>query len=113
MSVSSKIIELRERHDLTQKELADKININRSVLNRIEKGTRPVRDEELKSFANFFDVPIGYLLGENKVNQPYLSEEQEKMLNGFDSLNTDGQNILLNVLNSLRVTHSGLNGTGA
>lgn len=109
MSVSSKIIELRESHDLTQKELADKININRSVLNRIEKGTRPVRDEELKSFAKFFNVPTDYLLGENRVNQPYLSEEQEKMLKAFDSLDTDGKNVLWGVINSLSMSHSKIN----
>ena len=63
MSVSSRIMELRERRGLNQKELAENLKINRSVLNRIENGTRPVRDDELKIFADYFDVSADYLLG--------------------------------------------------
>jgi repressor LexA len=63
MDVGQKIVHLREERDLTQKELAEKLEFNRSVLNRIEKGTRPIRDDELKKVADFFDVSIDYLLG--------------------------------------------------
>jgi len=63
MSVGNIIMSLREDSDLTQKELAVKLEINRSVLNRIEQGTRPVRDDELKKMSLFFGVSSDYLLG--------------------------------------------------
>ena len=47
MKIGQKIIELRENQGLSQAALAEKININRSVLNRIELGTRPIRDNEI------------------------------------------------------------------
>lgn len=63
MSVGNIIMSLREDNDLTQKELAVKLEINRSVLNRIEQGTRPVRDDELRKISLFFGVSTDYLLG--------------------------------------------------
>lgn len=82
MFLGQRIVSLREEHDLTQKELAEKLDFNRSVLNRIEQGIRPCRDDELKKIANFFDVSADYLLGResspgNKppkhLNIPYAS----------------------------------------
>lgn len=63
MTIGNKLINLRKRDNLTQAELAEKLHINRSVLNRIELGTRPVRDDELVQLASFFNVSTDYLLG--------------------------------------------------
>jgi len=65
MSIGEKIIQLRSTHNMQQKELADKLEINASVLNRIEKGTRPIRDEEITAIAKIFNVSTDYLLGNN------------------------------------------------
>jgi len=66
-----KVIQLiREKKGINQKELADKINISYSVMNRIESGERPVRDEEIKNIANVLDVSTDYLLGaENRTTE--------------------------------------------
>ena len=95
--------QLRERHGLNQKELAESLGVNRSVLNRIENGTRPVRDDELKLFADYFNVSADYLLGRDA---PALSDEQVTLLKGFDTLNTAGRKLLVGVLDSLRVSHA-------
>ena len=63
MILSKRIIQLREKNNLSQKELSDSLNINKSVMNRIEQGTRPVREDELLKFSNFFNVSTDYLLG--------------------------------------------------
>lgn len=88
MTPGERIIELRESIDINQTELAQKIEINRSVLNRIEQGTRAIRDDELKKFADFFHVSTDYLLGRDE-EQPtddiarilLRSEEKEKTPN--------------------------------
>ncbi len=108
MSVAGNIIRLRERQGLSQKELAANLNMNRSVLNRIENGTRPVRDDELKTIADYFDVSADYLLGRKMPKVPSLSDEQIDILKGFDSLNSTGRNLLFGVLDSLRVTHAAI-----
>ncbi|WP_274852951.1 helix-turn-helix domain-containing protein [Pediococcus pentosaceus] len=63
IKIGRRIAELRESKNISQTELASRININRSVLNRIELGTRPARDLELKGIANVLDVSTDYLVG--------------------------------------------------
>ena len=106
MSVSSRIVSLREGCGLNQKELAENLHMNRSVLNRIENGTRPVRDDELTIFADYFNVSADYLLGRDASKAPALSDEQTTFLKEFDALNASGRNLLVGVLNSLRVSHA-------
>ena len=105
MSVARNIVQLRKYHNLTQNELSEYTGINRSVLNRIEKGTRPVRDDELEIFADYFNVTADYLLGrDSKVG--VLSKKQADLLGMFDGLNEEGQNALMVMLNSLKVSHA-------
>ena len=106
MSVARNIVQLREGRGLNQKELAESLRMNRSVLNRIENGTRPIRDDELKIIADFFKVSADYLLGRETPKTPALSDEQTAVLKAFDSLNSAGRNLLVGVLDSLRVTHA-------
>lgn len=47
---------------MQQKELAEAIGMNRIVLNRIELGKRPLRDDEAVVLADFFQVTTDYLL---------------------------------------------------
>lgn len=106
MSVAGNIITLRERQGLNQKELAESLNMNRSVLNRIENGTRPVRDNELKIIADYFNVSADYLLGRETPKAPTLSDEQTTVLSGFDALNSAGRKLLVAILNSLRISRA-------
>ena len=63
MTTGEKIRNTREDMDILQQELADSIDMNVSVLSRIEKGTRSVRDDELKKIAEKLGVTSDYLLG--------------------------------------------------
>lgn len=63
MTTGERIRNVREDKDILQQELADAIGINVSVLSRIEKGTRPIRDDELIKIANKLSVSSDYLLG--------------------------------------------------
>lgn len=57
------IYDLRIEQDIQQCELARAIGLHQSVLNRIEKGSRPARETEIVALARFFDVSTDYLLG--------------------------------------------------
>lgn len=63
LDIGERITELRENKNMTQKELADKIKLNKSVMNRIESGERPIRETELSSIADALEVSTDYLLG--------------------------------------------------
>lgn len=74
----NRIAELRSRENLTQKDFAKKINMNYSVISRIETGERPIRDDELINIANFFNVTTDYLLGRS--HDPRLTKKEERDL---------------------------------
>lgn len=70
---------LREKKGWSQAEFARRTQINKSVMNRIESGERPLRDQELLTFAKAFGVTTDYLLGltiDNK--QPSVSTDEEE-----------------------------------
>ncbi|RVU55640.1 LexA family protein [Anaerosphaera multitolerans] len=66
MSIENRIKSKRKELNLTQRDLAQKMDISVSVMNRIEKGSRAIRDEELIKLTKILEVSPKYLLGLNK-----------------------------------------------
>lgn len=62
MTPGQRITKLRKEKDLQQKEVAEAIGMNRIILNRIELGKRPLRDDEAVALADYFHVTTDYLL---------------------------------------------------
>lgn len=87
MTLGEIIQSIREEKDMSQKELAQKINISYSVMNRIESGERPARDEELKKIADVLEVSTDYLLGRTDKKAPSdkieSALENDKELSNF------------------------------
>lgn len=63
MNIGQRIISLRDKKGWSQKELASRVKLNVSVMNRIELNDRPVKDNELVALANALDCTTDYLLG--------------------------------------------------
>ena len=61
--IGRKIFDLRVEQDIAQHTLAAALQLHVSVLNRIEKGSRPIRATELRLVAQFFNVSTDFLLG--------------------------------------------------
>lgn len=103
--IGQRIYDLRIEHDIQQGELANAIHIHQSVLNRIEKGSRPARDSEICALARFFQVSADSLLGLpvfesatiNHTIKPQTAFEAE-LLTKFRSLDSRGQETVLNAL---------------
>lgn len=64
MDFKDRLKELRELKNLSQLELATKLNISNAVVSMYEKGTRQPSRETLEMIADFFnvDTPYNYLL---------------------------------------------------
>ena len=54
---------IRKAKGLTVKNVADKIGVTRVSVSRWESGVHDPDDDTKRKLANFFDVPIGYLMG--------------------------------------------------
>lgn len=67
----NRIKDLREDHDYTQQQVADKIGITQRKYSYLETGTQQLTDELLVALSRLYDVSIDYLLMQTEKPQRY------------------------------------------
>lgn len=55
--------EFNGKKGMTQQEIADVIGVTKRTYIYWEKGERQIKPEKAQQLADFFEVPVGYLLG--------------------------------------------------
>lgn len=73
--ISQHLIELRKQHHLSQRDLAQKLQLagydmDKNVITRIETNKRYVTDLELKALTEIFDISYEVLIDGGDVNAP-------------------------------------------
>jgi len=66
MSLGSNLKQLREREGLTQRELADKLKVSKSVVGMWESGSRYPNHVTEEAIADFFNISIATLRGDDQ-----------------------------------------------
>ncbi len=61
--VYQRIRDLREDHDLKQREIADYLNCSQRVYSNYELGQRDIPTDVLIRLSDYYDVSVDYLLG--------------------------------------------------
>ena len=61
--VYKRIRDLREDHDLTQKQLSKVLNCSQQVYSNYELGQRDIPTDILIKLASFYNVSVDYILG--------------------------------------------------
>lgn len=64
--MKNRLREIRQEKNLSQKDLAKKINISQKVISQYEHGYREQKLETWQKIADFLNVPVDYLLGISK-----------------------------------------------
>lgn len=77
LQLAKRIVNLREQIDMSQSELARRMNIDKSTMNKIESGSRKVSSDELRAFSKLFDVSTDYLLGNTDKKHYYDLTEKD------------------------------------
>ncbi|MCR8641097.1 helix-turn-helix transcriptional regulator [Paenibacillus sp. N1-5-1-14] len=91
MKYGDRISQLREKHGLTQGDLANKIGISRASLSHYETNRREPDYETTNKIATYFNVSVDYLLG--RTNNPHT--ELDPNMNQFvDQLELSDESIL-------------------
>ena len=78
--IANNLIKLRKKHDLTQNQLAEKINYSDNAISRWERGEVTPSIETLQQIANIFDIPLRSLIEDNAVKESALSD-RKKLIN--------------------------------
>jgi transcriptional regulator with XRE-family HTH domain len=85
-SFPDRLKELRKEKNLTQKELANILNITVRNYQRYELSEMDPAASKLVILSNFYNVNVDYLLGNTDVRERYTKEEFSKMKIVSDSL---------------------------
>ena len=104
--------ELRVEAGLTQKELADKINIGQSTIVGYERGEREATLTNLSRYADYFNVSIDFLAGRtDDIGAPTAapmgegvrySKEEKKLIEDYRDLNTASKKLVKQTVETLR-----------
>lgn len=98
---------LRNEASLSQKDLAKKLNLSSSTIAMIESGKREGNKETINKIANYFEVSIDYLYGNN--NEENSKKEslidnfldrliQEGIIQDPNNIDSATENMILNAI---------------
>lgn len=85
MDFSEKLLTLRKARDLTQEELAEKLNVSRQSVSKWESGQAVPELDKIVAMSAVFDVTTDYLLKSSEIDDlsvktEMLEKQQEQML---------------------------------
>lgn len=85
MDFSEKLLTLRKARDLTQEELAEKLNVSRQSVSKWESGQAVPELDKIVALSAVFDVSTDYLLKSSEIDDlsvktEMLEKQQEQML---------------------------------
>ena len=95
--LGNRIIEMRKSKNLSQTELARRIDKSKDVLGRYERGTVSASIEVVVKIARVLEVPLDYLVGNANT---YLSRETLERLEKIEDMPKEEQQILYRVIDS-------------
>ncbi len=85
MDFSEKLLTLRKAKNLTQEQLAEKIDVSRQSISKWESGQASPELEKIVALGTVFDVTTDYLLKSSEIDDlsvktEMLEKQQQKML---------------------------------
>ncbi|HEL0682462.1 TPA: helix-turn-helix transcriptional regulator [Streptococcus equi subsp. zooepidemicus] len=86
----NRLKELRKEKGLTQQGLADDIGVHFRTLQNWENGESQIKPDKAQALADYFGVPVGYLLGfeQQLINDnEFLRDENTRLNKEFSALN--------------------------
>lgn len=84
----NRLKELRKEKKDTQAELANLMGVNVKTISRWEKGEFEIKPAQAKMLADYFNVPVPYLLG---YDTETLTNKQQLYLQKLKSISLDGK----------------------
>ena len=90
MNIGNKIKNLRNKRNLTQKQLATKLNISASTIGMYEQNRREPDNKTLVKLSQFFYVSTDYLLNltdnpSSKKTSPFINEHEKTLIQAYRS----------------------------
>lgn len=75
----SRLKELRKMHDLSQADLADALGVSIGLIGMYENGQRNPSKEKMEAIADYFNVSLDYLNGNDDGSIYYMNPKTAKI----------------------------------
>ena len=79
MTFAKRLIELRKSKGISQKELANYIDVSPSLVGMYEQGRRKPSFEILEAIADYFNINIDTLYGKDEIEAPYYCRNKSNL----------------------------------
>ena len=109
VKVGSKITKYRKEQNLTQDDIADKLNITRQNYSRWETGEQLVPLYHLNSLANIFNSSMDFIIGLTNINKPTESTKKLNLIKigkRIEEIRTDENLSMRKLAEILNTSHS-------
>lgn len=100
-----RILELRQKKQLTQQQLADALNVSQQSIHKYENGICSPTIEGLRDMADFFDTSVDYLIGATdtpyryeNISENALTFSEKRVLTCYRSLSQVTQELIQQVI---------------
>lgn len=104
--LSLRLRELRDKHNLTQQEVADRLQLSSDAYSLYELEKRQMNYQTLCLLADLYDVSIDYLLGRDDANLVPLNAEETEIIHQYRLLDKRGrESVKLNL--AFEASHTG------
>jgi transcriptional regulator with XRE-family HTH domain len=98
LSIGDTISQLRKQHNLSQSELADKINVSRTIIGNYERNTNTPSIDVIIKLARTFGVTVDFLIGESD-NSSFDMDIVER-INDIQKMDKQTKEVLFNVIDT-------------
>lgn len=85
--ISENLKQLRKLKNKTQKQMAKLLNVSQNAYCKYELGATEPNIDTLKFLANYFDVSVDYIVGNDIKDKTVYTEEQRQIFNMVVNLN--------------------------
>lgn len=99
---------LRIQNKLTQKKLAEKLNISQAAIHCYESGNKEASYKTAETIADYFGVTIDYLLGREPDSglvyvhkDPALTEDEKHVLELYRNIVPESRELTLSILEQM------------
>src|SRR5574343_245065 len=87
LNIGERITQLRKQQQLSQEELAKRVDVSRTIIGNYERNTNSPSIEILLKIAKVFNVSVDYLIGESNLSS--FDKEALKRIEDIEKLDAD------------------------
>jgi transcriptional regulator with XRE-family HTH domain len=87
LNIGERITQLRKQNNLSQSDLADRIEVSRTIIGNYERNTNSPGIEVLIKMAKAFNVSLDYLIGDGEFSS--YDKDLLKRIEDIEKLDTD------------------------